>query len=147
MKYFLTITFLITLSLISISQTLDFKFYNSHGIEYKSTSLNEQLEKEYHSKIQTRIILAGTENLYDKLYSKQKKTLDSLDGETLQLIFVTACLTKENRDGYYTSIEDSRSLIGKDQSFSIRIIDSKANVIFESRKVISTEKIKSILNE
>ena len=90
------------------SQYTYFKFYSNKGNEYTTSTLNKQFEKEYHSKFQERIILIETASLKDTLYSNQYKILDLMDSENLQLIYVIACLTEENRNGYYTTIEDAK---------------------------------------
>jgi len=147
MKNYVLLVFLNFFAISSFAQILEFKFYNSNEKEYTTTTFNKQLETEYKSDFSERIILLETTSLNDSLYLKQKNILTSLDTETHQLIFITACSTEKFIHGYHTSIKVAKDIIGTNPKFRIRILNTRADIIFESHNVISVRKIKEILKK
>ncbi len=145
MKPYILILFLYSISLISYSQVLDFEFCNSENKKYNSTSLCSQLEKEYNTKFDEWIVLLETPELSDSLYLLQNKILDKLDAESLQLIYITACLMQEKNDRYHTSMETAKEIMGNSNKFKVRILDSSGKIIFESYEVIPRKRIEELV--
>jgi len=145
MKTLSLIFILCTFTLITYSQSLNFEFYNSASKKYNTASFSEQLEKEYDAKFNERIVLLETPKLSDSLYLLQNKILDKLDAESLQLIYITACLEQENGSGYHTSIKTAKEIMGTSNKFRIRLLDSTGNIILESDEVISQKIIEDLV--
>ena len=132
MRQIITNSLILIFSISSFAQILNFDFFNSKGKQYSIMTLNEQLEKEYNAEFDEKIILLETVSLTDSIYKSQKRLLDVLNADSLQLIYITACLTKEYKDGYHTTIEKAKELMEENPNYRIRIIGSQANVLFES---------------
>ena len=147
MKQLITISILIFFTISSFSQTMNFEFFNSNGKKFNTTTLNEQLENEYGTRFETKIILLETPNLRDSLYIQQDKILNEIDAESLQLIFITVCPEKECKGGYHTSIEKAKEIMGKNPEFRLRIIRSGGKIVFESYDVLSKDKILNVLKQ
>jgi len=146
MRQLITISILFIFSISSFGQTLNFDFFNSNGKQYNTKTLNEQLENEYNAEFDEKIILLETPSLTDSLYVSQNRILDLLKAESLELIYITACLTKEHKGGYHTTIEKAKELVGENPRFRIRLLGLGANILFESNEVISKNEIEELLN-
>ncbi len=109
MKSLYTIVFTSILTSISISQTLDFKFCDANGREYRSTTFSKAISSGDNTGSGESIILLETPSLHDSLYIKQDQILNLLDAESLRLIYITACSTEEYKDGYHTTTEMANS--------------------------------------
>jgi hypothetical protein len=147
MRQLITISFLVFFTHLSFSQTMNFDFFDSNSKEYNTVNLIEQLGKEYNTEFEESIILLETPNLNDILYLLQNKILDSLDAESLQLIYIVACSMKEQEGGYHTSVEKAKEIMGDNTNFRIRILGTEAKIIFESNDVISKNEIEKILKK
>jgi len=144
MKKLIFFLILISPSFI-FAQILDFNFFDSNGHSYQSKNYNSQLEKEFNSKYNLKMILLETPDLQDSLFQKQFKILNSLKAEELNLIYVSACLNKEDKDGYHTSIITAKTLMKSRPGFRIRILNTNGKVLKESRNILASDTIKKIL--
>jgi hypothetical protein len=145
MKQLITISFLMFFTTSSFSQTMNFKFFNSNGKEFNTKILNEQLEKEYGTRFEEKMILLETPSLKDSLYIQQNNILNDIDAERLQLIFITACTENEYKGGYHTSIEKAKEIMGESPKFRLRIIESGGRILFESYETLNKYEIEKEL--
>ena len=145
MRQIIIFSLLTILTISSFSQTLNFEFFNSNGKEFNTKILNEQLEKEYGTRFEEKIILLETPCLKDSIYIQQNKILNDIDAESLQLIFITACAEKEYKGGYHTSIEKAKEIMGENHKFRIRILESGGKILFESYETLSKYEIEKEL--
>ena len=129
------------------AQKLDFNFFDSNGHTYLSKDFNSQIEKEYNFKYTMKMILVETTDFKDSLFKKQIEILNSLDAEKLKMIIVSACSKNEDKDGYHTSINTAKELMGPIPKFRIRILNKDANILKESWIVLQSETVKRILLE
>jgi len=146
MKSLYTIVFAFILTSTAFSQILDFRFYDANGRVYNSTTFNKEIISRDNIGLDECIILLETTSLYDSLYFQQNQILDLLDAESLQLIYITACLAEEYKDGYHTTIKTANNLIKPGTRFRIRLLDNNAGVVFESYEVISKEIITQVFS-
>jgi len=144
MKRLISFLILISPSLL-FAQILDFNFFDSNGHSYQSKNFNVQIEKEYNSKYNLKMILVETPDLKDSLFQKQFKFLNSMDAEELNLIYISACFNNEDKDGYHTSINTAKTLMNSRPEFRIRILNNDGKVLKESRNILPTDTIKKIL--
>jgi hypothetical protein len=146
MKLILNLVFSLFISTISYNQTLDFKFYDSNGREFSTATLNKEIISRDNIGLFKGIVLLETPSLNNSIYFQQNQILNILDAESLQLIYITACLAEEYKDGYHTTVETANTLIKPGTGFRIRLLDNNAGVIFESEEVISKEIITRVFS-
>jgi hypothetical protein len=146
MKLILNLVFFLFISTISYNQTLDFKFYDSDGREFSTATFNKEIISRDNIGLFKGIVLLETPSLNNSIYFQQNQILNLLDAESLQLIYITACLAEEYKDGYHTTVETANTLIKPGTGYRIRLLDNNAGVIFESDEVISKEIISQVFS-
>ena len=149
LKYILTIAILL-LPLNAKAQILDFKILSTNNSHiYRSTTFQSELETQYDFSIDgTVLILLETPSFENEEYLKQNSILESFGHETesLQLIYIISCTTKEYEHGYHTTLEVAKSL-NSGNKFRIRLLSINGLVLHESLAPISKEEIKTILSK
>lgn len=140
---------LILLSIVSTinAQKMNFDFFDASGKKYNSETFSEQLGKEYKTNFNEQIILLLTPNKNDTTYLRQEKILTKIDAEELQIIYVVACKNEELTDGYYTSRETAKKLMGESDNFRVYIVDSEGKLKYKSDRVVSQKRIEELVNE
>lgn len=144
---------LLTLILLASAAThaspltvLDFPFFDAGGKEYRSVSFQKALHESYGVEGGSYILLVYAQSLEDRSLSDQASLL-SYHGamEKLQLLYVVACPSAEDQDGYYVPSSKAKELSTNPRQFSVALIGEGGHVIKRWHRPISLKEIREAL--
>ena len=142
MNVVITLFFLTIYVSFANAQMLDFTFYDSGCKEYRSITLIDQLQEKFNYRFESeKIILVETPSLKDSLFLVQSEILKQINNEQLGLIYVISCWNEVEKNGYHTSLEEAKIISAGNDKFRIRILNSKAVILYESMDILSAEEI------
>ncbi|MAS24166.1 MAG: hypothetical protein CMI08_10825 [Oceanospirillaceae bacterium] len=110
----------------------------------KVQDLIQRLEQEYQPPAGLIAIIVATRSSESGLYQLQMKTLQSVDAEQQQLLYVTADAESEDRDQYFVGMKDSAALLGA-ADFRILLITDDGIAWSATDEVVSAPQLSAIL--
>ena len=105
LKRAMTIKHILLLILLSASvvNAANFEFFGTGKLaKYNIKDVSSEVSKEYKIEFRVTSLVVASKDCDDN-FEKQFKAIQSLDAETHNLIFISACAKKENEHGYHTS--------------------------------------------
>ena len=68
-----------------------------------------------------------------------------LDAEKLKFLFVVACSTDIDKDGYHTDVGTAKALMRNSEIFQVSILNDKGQVLLQSHRILSAKKITQLI--
>jgi hypothetical protein len=131
----------------SASRVLDFKFFDANGNEYSSVALKEGLRKFHHINSKASILLIYSPTLEGASLQKQLSLLGQHGAaEEMQMLYVVACPTAENRHGYYVASAQAQAVTANPSQFSVMVVGEGGRISKTWERVVTMNEIKVALS-
>ncbi len=125
---------------------LYFKFYDSGQETFHSIHLRQDLERRFGASDSPAILLIQTQTLKTSQYLKQSHINESIDAESLRLLFVVACSTEVYKEGYHTDMSKAKEL--EDQKkFKTILLNDHGQILFQCFEILSAKEIKTLIHD
>jgi hypothetical protein len=129
------------------AEVLDFRFFDTRGTEYRSVTLVTTPENPKVGARWPSLLVVYTPRL-DAPEFKLQLSVFKEHGvlEELQLLFVVACPTARDKDGYNMLTEEADRVALRPGRFSIRLLDGRGRLLKSSSRVLKVSEIRAALD-
>lgn len=139
MKYLLIIVVL-AIPAFTHAAIIIMPFFDAGGVEYTTDKYREQIQERFPG-THPLLFLILTRDVQDPEFKKQMTTLNQLDAEALQLMFVVGTPSLANKSGYWLEPENVDALLEGGSDFEFIVIGDNAEVCFSSQRAVKREQI------